>query len=61
MSPRQRSKRKKILSVYVDQDLKSAMEVEAKRTGQTLTALATQFYIDALSRRGVEIKKEGTR
>lgn len=58
MSPRQRSKRKKIVSVYVDQDLKTAMETEAKRNGQTMTALATQIYIDALLRRGVKIRKE---
>ena len=55
--PNQRSKGKRGMSVYVPEDMKEAIRLEAERQGVSMGTLVKQIYFEALSKRGYILKE----
>lgn len=57
--PNKRSREKRIVSAYVDKELKAALVALSKSTGRSLTDLLAQFIEERVRNEGIRIGRNG--
>ena len=57
--PNKRSSEKRIVSAYIDCDLKAALVELSRKTGLSLTDLVRQFIEERLKNEGIRIRGDG--